>query len=59
MLVSFYQKSEKENSEQIIWKYVPVQVFGNDSNKPKFDSEETKRRLNTDYASLLICCPKT
>jgi hypothetical protein len=31
-------KSGHKNSKQIIWKCVPVQIFGDDSNKPKFDS---------------------
>jgi hypothetical protein len=30
-------KSGNKNRKQIIWKCVTVQVFGNDSNKSKFD----------------------
>jgi hypothetical protein len=32
------QKSGHKNCKQIVWKYVTVQIFGDDSNKSKFDS---------------------
>jgi hypothetical protein len=31
-------KSVHENSKQIVWKCITVQIFGDDSNNPKFDS---------------------
>jgi hypothetical protein len=31
-------KSGHDNKKEIIWKCVTVQVFGNNSNEPKFDS---------------------
>jgi hypothetical protein len=35
----YRQKFGYKNRKEIIWKGVTVQVFGNDSNKSKFDSE--------------------
>jgi hypothetical protein len=48
-LMQFFWSRHK-NSTQIILKCVTVQIFGDDSNKPKFDSEEIKRRLNSGNA---------
>jgi hypothetical protein len=31
-------KSGHKNSKQVVWKCVTVQIFGDDSNKSKFDS---------------------
>jgi hypothetical protein len=42
MLVSRHQnvgRNWDKNSKQIIWKCVTVQIFGDNSNKSKFDSE--------------------
>jgi hypothetical protein len=48
--VSLDQNADKNRDIKIGYisfeKYVTVQVFGNDSNKSKFDSREIKRRLN-------------
>jgi hypothetical protein len=33
-------KSGHKSSKQIVWKCVTVQIFGDDSNKSKFNSEE-------------------
>jgi hypothetical protein len=49
MLLSRHQnigKTGHKNSKQIIWKCITVEIFGNNSNKSKFDSgrnyEETE-----------------
>jgi hypothetical protein len=44
MLLSRHQNGDEnqeiKNSKQIVEKYVTVQIFGDDSNKPTFDSGE-------------------
>jgi hypothetical protein len=38
-------KSGHKNSKQIVWKFVTVQIFGDDSNKSKFDSKENEGEI--------------
>jgi hypothetical protein len=42
MLLSWHQNVDQNrghrNSKQIVWKCITVQIFGDDSNKSKFDS---------------------
>jgi hypothetical protein len=46
------QNRDIENSKEIVWKCVTVEIFGNCSNKSKLGSGGNKRSLNSGNA----CC---
>jgi hypothetical protein len=43
-------RSGHENSKQIVWKCVALEIFGEDSNKLNFIQEEIKRGMNSGNA---------